>query len=88
MALALSILHYQVDSIFHCAVYTVPNTKPMDLSFFSQELFKIISSDIMRMRGTDRMLKMICRVTLNDRVMSTVIALRVGVNDLEEHFRQ
>ena len=32
-----------------------------------------------------RMLRMIYGVTLKDMVESTVIALRVGVNDLEEH---
>ena len=31
---------------------------------------------------------MICGVTLKDMVESTVIASRVGVNDLEEHLRQ
>ena len=31
---------------------------------------------------------MICGVTLNDMVESTVIASKVGVNDLEEHLRQ
>ena len=31
---------------------------------------------------------MICGVTLKDIVESTVIASRVGVNDLEEHLRQ
>ena len=31
---------------------------------------------------------MICRVMLKDMVESTVIASRVGVNDLEEHLRQ
>ena len=35
-----------------------------------------------------RMLRMICGVTLKDMVESTVIALRVGVDDLEEHWRQ
>ena len=34
------------------------------------------------------MLRMICRVTLKNKVESTVIALRVGVDDLEEHLRQ
>ena len=34
------------------------------------------------------MLRMICRVTLKDMVESTVIASRVGVDDLEEHLRQ
>ena len=31
---------------------------------------------------------MICGVTLKDMVVSTVIASRVGVDDLEEHLRQ
>ena len=31
---------------------------------------------------------MICRVMLKDMVESTVIALRVGVDDLEKHLRQ
>ena len=35
-----------------------------------------------------RMLRMICRVTLKDKVESTVIASRVGVDDLKEHLRQ
>ena len=35
-----------------------------------------------------RMLGKICGVTLKDMVESTVIALRVGVDDLEEHLRQ
>ena len=34
------------------------------------------------------MLRMICGVTLKDMVESTVIASRVGVNDLEEHLKQ
>ena len=34
------------------------------------------------------MLRMICGVMLKDMVESTVIASRVGVNDLEEHLRQ
>ena len=34
------------------------------------------------------MLRMTCRVTLKDKVESTVIASRVGVDDLEEHLRQ
>ena len=34
------------------------------------------------------MLRIICGVTLKDMVESTVIASRVGVNDLEEHLRQ
>ena len=35
-----------------------------------------------------RMLRMICGVMLKDMVESTVIASRVGVDDLEEHLRQ
>ena len=35
-----------------------------------------------------RMLRMMCGVTLKDKVESIVIALRVGVDDLEEHLRQ
>ena len=42
-----------------------------------------------RLRATERrMLRMICRVTLKDMVESTVIAWRVGVEDLEEQLRQ
>ena len=42
-----------------------------------------------RLRATERrMLRMICGVMLKDIVESTVIALRVGVDDLEEHLRQ
>ena len=42
-----------------------------------------------RLRATERrMLRMICGVTVKDMVESTVMASRVGVNDLEEHLRQ
>ena len=42
-----------------------------------------------RLRATERrMLRMICRLTLKDKVESTVIASRVGVDNLEEHLRQ
>ena len=34
------------------------------------------------------MLEVIGEVTLKDMVESTVISLRVGVDDLEEHLRQ
>ena len=34
------------------------------------------------------MLRIICGVTLRDKVESTVIASRVGVDDLEVHLRQ
>ena len=40
-----------------------------------------------RDKGT-RMLRMICGVMLKDKVESTVIALRVGVDNLEENLRQ
>ena len=40
----------------------------------------------LRLRATER--RMICGVTLKDKVESTVIGLRVGVDDLEEHLRQ
>ena len=47
------------------------------------------SRGFQRLLATERrMLRMICRVTLKDMVESTVIASRVGVNDLEEHLRQ
>ena len=42
-----------------------------------------------RMRAPESiMLRMICGVTLKDIVESTVLASRVGVDDLEEHLRQ
>ena len=42
-----------------------------------------------RLRATERrMLRMICGVMLKDMVESTVIASRVGVDDLEEHLRK
>ena len=42
-----------------------------------------------RLRTTERrMLRMICRVMLKDKVESTVIASRLGVDNLEEHLRQ
>ena len=40
------------------------------------------------LQATEReMLRMICGVTLKDKVENTVTASRVGVNDLEEHLR-
>ena len=35
-----------------------------------------------------RMLRMICGVTLKNKVESTVLASSVGVDNLEEHLRQ
>ena len=41
-----------------------------------------------RLQATERrMLRMICGVTLKDMVESTVVASRVGVDNLEEHLR-
>ena len=34
------------------------------------------------------MLRMICGVTLRDKMESTAIASKVGMDDLEEHLRQ
>ena len=42
-----------------------------------------------RLQATEkRKLRRICRVTLKNMVESIVIALRVGVDNLEEHLRQ
>ena len=42
-----------------------------------------------RLRDTERrMLRMICGVTFKDMVENTMIASRVGSDDLEEHLRQ
>ena len=42
-----------------------------------------------RLQATERkMLRMICVVTLRDKMESTVIASKVGVDNLEEHMRQ
>ena len=42
-----------------------------------------------RLRATERrMLRMICRMILKDKVESTLTASRVGVDDLEEHLKQ
>ena len=35
-----------------------------------------------------RMPRMICRVTLRDKMENAVIALKVGMDNLEEHLRQ
>ena len=44
---------------------------------------------VFQRQATERgMLRVICGVTFKDKVASTVIALRVGVDDLEEHLRQ
>ena len=42
-----------------------------------------------RLRATERrMLRVICGMTLKDMVESTVIASKVGVDDLQEQLRQ
>ena len=42
-----------------------------------------------RLQATERsMLRMICGVTLKDMVEGMVVALRLGVDDLEKHLRQ
>ena len=56
---------------------------------YGAETWAMKAGVFQRLRATERrMLGMICRVTLKDMVESTVIALRVGVDDLEEHLRQ
>ena len=56
---------------------------------YGAEMWAIKVGLFQRLRTAERrMLRMICGVTLKDRVESTEIALRVGVDDLEEHLRQ
>ena len=56
---------------------------------YEAETWAMKAGVFQRLRATERrMLRMICGVTLKDMVESTVIASRVGVNDLEEHLRQ
>ena len=56
---------------------------------YGTETWAMKARDFQRLGTTEkRMLRMICRVTLKDMAESTVIALRVGVDDLEEHLRQ
>ena len=56
---------------------------------YGAETWAMKAGVFQRLRATERrMLRMICRVTLKDMVESTVIASRVGVDDLEEHLRQ
>ena len=56
---------------------------------YGAETWAMKAGVFQRLQATERrMLRMICRVTLKDMVENTVIASRVGVNDLEEHFRQ
>ena len=56
---------------------------------YGTETWAMKTGVFQRLRGTERrMLRKICGVTLKGMVESTVIALGVGVNDLEEHLRQ
>ena len=56
---------------------------------YEAETWAMKAGVFQRLRATERrMLRMICEVTLKDMVESTVIASRVGVDDLEEHLRQ
>ena len=56
---------------------------------YGAETWAMKAGVFQRLRATERrILRMICRVTLKDMVESTVIALRVEVDDLEEHLRQ
>ena len=56
---------------------------------YGAETWAMKAGVFQRLRTTERrMLRMICGVTLRDMVESTVIASKVGVDDLEEHLRQ
>ena len=56
---------------------------------YGAETWAMKAGVFQRLRTTERrMLIMICGVTLKDMVESTVIALRVGVDDLEKNLRQ
>ena len=56
---------------------------------YGAETWAMKAEVFQRLQATERkMLRMICRVTLKDMVESTVIASRVGMDDLEEHLRQ
>ena len=56
---------------------------------YGAETWAMKAGVFQRLRATERrMLSMICGVTLKDMAESTVIASRVGVNDLEKHLRQ
>ena len=56
---------------------------------YGAETWAMKAGVFQRLRATERrMLRMICGVTLKDMVESTVIASRVGVDDLEDYLRQ
>ena len=56
---------------------------------YGAETWAMKAEVFQRLRATERrMLRMICGVTLKDMVETTVIASRMGVDNLEEHLRQ
>ena len=56
---------------------------------YGAETWAMKAGVFQRLRVTERrMLRMICGATLKVMVESTVIASKVGVDDLEEHLRQ
>ena len=56
---------------------------------YGAETWAMKAGFFQRLRATERrMLRIICGVTLKDVVESTVIASKVGVDDLQEHLRQ
>ena len=59
------------------------------LVMYGTETWAMKAGVFQRLRATERrMFRMIFGVTLNDMCESTMIASRVGVDDLEEHLRQ
>ena len=60
-----------------------------NMLMYGAEPWVVKAGVFQRLQATERrMFRMICGVTLKDMVESTVIASRVGVDDLEEHLRQ
>ena len=56
---------------------------------YGAETWAMKAGVFQRLQATERRtFRMICGATLKDMVESTVIASRVGVDDLEEHLRQ
>ena len=56
---------------------------------YGAETWAMKAGVFQKLQSTERrMLRMICGVMLKDMVKSTVLASRVGVDDLEEHLRQ
>ena len=56
---------------------------------YGAETFTMKIGVFQRLRATERrMLRMICGMTLKNKVENTVIASRMGVNNLEEHLKQ